>query len=57
MLFGQVRLVFSGAVEVFFRQRWLSSLEKIGPYVYFYRAVWLWCKVIAKVLDVGLLRI
>jgi len=26
--------VFSGAVEIFFAQRWLSPLEKIGPYAY-----------------------
>jgi len=26
--------VFSGTVEIFFGQRWLSPLEKIGPYAY-----------------------
>jgi len=26
--------VFSGTVEKFFGQRWLSPLEKIGPYAY-----------------------
>jgi len=38
MLFGQVEIssFFSGAVKMFFGQRWLSPTpqEKIGPYAY-----------------------
>jgi len=29
-----IAVFFHGAVEKFFGQRWLSPLEKIGPYAY-----------------------